>query len=62
MTATLFPKKIGLKQKSHGDHKEIDESRLAGLPISCNILKYRTRKKRKRTQRRVQPMVQFLCL
>ena len=39
-------------KESHGDHKEIEhglENRLSGLPISSNILKYRTSKKRKRT-------------
>ena len=46
------------KQKSHGDHKEIEhglENRLSGLPISSNILKYRTSK----TKRRMKLMVQF---
>ena len=53
------------KQKSHGDHKEIGyglESGPAGLPISSNILKYRTSKNMKRTQRRTKPIVQFLLL
>jgi len=46
------------KQKSHGDPKEIEhglENRLSGLPISSNILKYRTSK----PQRRMKLMVQF---
>ena len=57
--------KMCRKQKKHGDHKEIEhglESMLSGLPISCNILKYRTSKNRKRTRRWMKPMVQFLCL
>jgi len=40
-------------KKSHGDHKETEhglENMLAGLPISSNILKYRTSKNRKRSQ------------
>ena len=40
-------RKIGRKQKSHGDHKAIEhdlENRLAVLPIWSNILKYRISK------------------
>ena len=52
-------------KKSHGDHKEIEhglENTLGGLPISSNILKYRTSNNRKRSQWQAKPMVQFLCL
>ena len=52
-------------KKSHGDHEEIEhglENTLGGLPISSNILKYRTSKNRKRSQWQAKPMVQFLCL
>ena len=51
-------------KKKHGDHEAMEhgpENRLAILPISSNILKYSISKNMKRTQRRMNSMVQLRC-